>query len=136
MRFRGAPHVRHFIMHMRRASYGSAPWLNCEVRRQVNSMSVQVWGLRVLFLGSLGILPSALAGSPFPAFAFGLAWGPNGLFLMWFLRGALHLPSFLVVVHPVEPALYRWLGVGLVKRIVATRMWHLMNFQVPPQAPK
>jgi hypothetical protein len=35
--------------------------------------SARLWELRILFLGSLGVLPSALAGSPFPAswiFAF------------------------------------------------------------------
>jgi len=88
--------------------------------------SAQVWELRVLFLGGLGILPSALAGSPFPALAFGVTWGPNGLFLLWLMRGALGLPRFLVSVHPMEPVLYRFLGVGLVKRIVATRIWPLM----------
>jgi hypothetical protein len=102
----------------------------------MNPMPAKVWGLRILFLGSLGILPSALAGSTFPAFAFGLAWGPNGLFLVWFMRGALQSPRFLVTVHPMEPVLYRWLGVGLVKRIVETRMWPLMNFQEPPPQPK
>lgn len=97
--------------------------------------SAQLWGLRVLFLGGLGILPSALAGSPLPAFAFGLAWGPNGAFLMAFMRGTLHLPHFLVPVQPMEPVLYRWVGVGFVKRIVATRMWPLVNFQEPPPKP-
>lgn len=29
IRRRGRPHVRHFIMHARRASHGSAPPLNC-----------------------------------------------------------------------------------------------------------
>ncbi|HEX6994889.1 MAG TPA: sulfotransferase [Gammaproteobacteria bacterium] len=94
-------------------------------------LSAQVWGYRILFLG-LGVLPSALAGSPFPALAFGLAWGPNGLFLMWLMRGALRLPRFLVAIHPVEPVLYRFLGVGLVKRIVATRIWPLMHGGEPP----
>jgi hypothetical protein len=31
--YHGAPHVRHFIMHTRRASRGSAPPLNCGVMR-------------------------------------------------------------------------------------------------------
>ena len=99
-------------------------------------MSAQLWGLRILFFGSIVILPCALAGSPFPAFAFSLAWGPNGLFLVWFMRGALQLPRFLVSVHPMEPVLYRWLGVGLIKRVVETRMWPLLNFQEPPPKPK
>lgn len=38
----------------------------------------QLWSLRVLFFVSLVVLPCALAGSGFPAFAFAVAWGPNG----------------------------------------------------------
>ena len=98
--------------------------------------AAQLWGLRILLLGILVVLPCRLAGSPFPAFAFALAEGPNGLFLVWFMRGALTLPRFLVPVHPIEPALYRWVGVGLVKRIVATRMWPLLNGFEPPPKPK
>ena len=97
--------------------------------------AVQIWGARILFFGCLVVLPCALAGSPFPAYAFALAWGPNGLFLWWFMRGDLHLPRFLVAVRPLEPVLYRWLGVGFVKRIVATRLWPLMNGQEPPPKP-
>jgi Glycosyl-4,4'-diaponeurosporenoate acyltransferase len=102
----------------------------------MTSTSVQLWGARIVFIGSLVVLPCVLAGSPFPAFAFALAWGPNGLFLWWFMRGVLHLPLFLVPVKPVEPVLYRWLGVGFVKRIVATPMWSLMNGQEPPPKPR
>jgi hypothetical protein len=70
--------------------------------------------------------------------AFALAWAPNGLFglfLLWFMRGALPLPRFLVSVQPMEPVLYGWLGVGLVKRIVATRIWPLLNgsWEPPPK---
>jgi hypothetical protein len=90
-------------------------------------ISAQLWGLRILFFGGIVILPCALAGSPFPAIAFSLAWGPNGLFLAWFMRGALSLPRFLVSVHAMEPMLYRWVGVGFVKRVVATRLWPLMH---------
>lgn len=100
------------------------------------SMSTHVWGLRILFLGGLGVLPSVLAGSPFPALAFGLAWGPNGLFLVWLMRRTLALPRFLESVHPVEPVLYRLVGVGWVKRIVATRIWPLMNGWEPPPKPR
>ena len=99
-------------------------------------MSAQVWGLRILFFSSFVVLPCALAGSPFPALAFALAWTPNGLFLVWFMRGTLHLPRLLVAVHPMEPVLYRWLGVGLVKRIVETRLWPLMHGWKPPPKPK
>jgi len=98
--------------------------------------AAQLWGLRILFVGGLAWLPSALAGSPFPAFAFALAWGANGLFLLWSVRGALQLPRVLVPVRPIEPVLYQWLGVGLVKRIVATRTWALMNGWKPPPKPK
>lgn len=104
-------------------------------RRSDWAMSAQVWGLRILVMVSLAFLCS-LAGSAFPALAFALAWGPNGLFLVAFMRGALHLPRFLVSVRPIEPVLYRWVGVGLVKRIVATRMWPLMNGFEPPPKPK
>lgn len=52
------------------------------------------------------------------------------------MRGALRLPHFLVRVLPMEPVLYRWVGVGLVKRIVATRMWPLMNGFKPPPKPR
>lgn len=104
-------------------------------RSQMIPLSAQLWGLRILFLVGLGILPSALTGSPFAALAFALAWGPNGPFLMWFMRGALRLPRFLVSVHPIEPVLYRWVGVGFVKRIVATRLWPLMHGWEPPPKP-
>ena len=99
------------------------------------AMSAQVWGLRILVLVSLVFLCS-LAGSGFPALALGLAGCPNGLFLVAFMRGALHLPRFLVPVRPIEPVLYRWVGVGLVKRIVATRIWPLLNGFEPPPKPK
>jgi hypothetical protein len=98
------------------------------------ALTARLWGLRILFIVGIVVLPCALADSPFPAFAFALAWGPNGLFLSWFMRGALRLPQFLVRVLPMEPVLYRWVGVGLVKRIVATRMWPQMNgFKLPPK---
>jgi hypothetical protein len=99
-------------------------------------LSAQLWGLRILLLGSIVVLPCALAGSPFPSLAFALAWGPDGLFLLWLVRGAMHLPRFLVPVRPIEAVLYRWVGVGLVKRVVATRMWPLLNGQPPPPKPK
>ncbi len=105
-------------------------------RFAMNPTTAQLWAARILFFGSIVVLPCALAGSPFPAFAFALAWGPSGLFLSWFMRGALHLPHFLVPVQPMEPVLYRWLGVGFVKRIVATRIWPLMNGLEPPPKPR
>jgi hypothetical protein len=102
----------------------------------VIALTAKLWGLRILFIVGIVVLPCALADSPFPAFAFALAWGPNGLFLSWFMRGALRLPQFLVRVLPREPVLYRWVGVGLVKRIVATRMWPQMNGFKPPPKPR
>lgn len=98
-------------------------------------LSAQVWGLRVLVMVAL-IALCAFAGSGFPALAFAMAWSPNGLFLYFFLRGSLRLPKVLVPVKPIEPTVYRWLGVGLVKRIVATRMWPLINGQEPPPKSK
>ena len=99
-------------------------------------LSAQLGGLWILFLGGLVILPCELADSPFPAFAFAVTWGPNGLFLVLFMRGALSLPRFLVSVHPAEPALYRRVGVGFVKRVVATRLWPLMHGWKPAPKPR
>lgn len=104
-------------------------------RPRTIAWSAKLWGLRISYIVIVVVLPCALAGSPFPGFAFALASGPNGLFLSWFMRGALRLPHFLVRVRPMEPLLYRWVGVGLVKRIVATRMWPLMNGFEPPPKP-
>lgn len=94
-------------------------------------VTVLVWVLRLLFACVL-ILLCSLADSGMPAFAFALAWGPNGFFLVVFMKGKLHLPRALEVVHPIEPVLYRWLGVGLMKRIVANRMWPLFVGMEPP----
>lgn len=94
-----------------------------------------VWALRIPIIVGL-IALTALSGSSFTALAFALAWCPNGLFLSMFERDALHLPRALVPVRRIEPVIYRWLGIGLVKRIVATRMWLLINGQEPPPAPK
>lgn len=94
-------------------------------------LSAQVWGFRIVALVLL-ILLCALAGSGVPTLAFAWAWGPNGLFLYLAMRGSLHLPQFLVPVREIEPALYRWLGVGFVKRIVATDMWPRFNGFPPP----
>ncbi len=99
------------------------------------ALRTQVWGLRILVTVSIAFI-CWLAGSGFPALALALAWGPNGAFLVAFMRGALHLPRFLVPVLPIEPVLYRWVGVGLVKRIVATRLWPLLNGFEPPPKPK
>lgn len=96
-------------------------------------LSAKVWGVRIFVIGGIAFL-CALADSGTPALAFALAWGPNGVFLAAFMRGALRLPRPLESVHPIEPVLYHWIGVGLVKRIVATRIWPmLMGFEPPPK---
>jgi hypothetical protein len=94
-------------------------------------LSVMVWALRITAVGGIVFL-CFLARSGIPALASALAWGPNGLFLSLFMRGALHLPRFLEPVRPIEPVLYRWVGVGLVKQITATRVWPMMNGLEPP----
>jgi hypothetical protein len=104
-------------------------------RLRMTLLLAQLWAFRILAVLCLVFL-CVLAGSGIPALAFALAWGPNGLFLVWFMRGTLHLPRFLVPVQPLEPVLYRWVGVGFVKRIVATRMWPLVNGMEPPPAPR
>jgi hypothetical protein len=96
---------------------------------------VTIWAFRALFLVGLVIL-CMFAGSSSPTLGFALAWGPNGLFLALFTKGQLRLPRWLEPVHPIEPILYRWLGVRFVKRIVATRMWPLViGFEEPPPKP-
>ena len=85
----------------------------------------KVWGLRILVIVGIAFLCS-LADSGNPALAFALAWGPNGLFFVAFMRGALHLLRFLDPVRPIEPVLYHWVGVGLVKRLVTTRVWPML----------
>ena len=46
------------------------------------------------------------------------------------------MPRALERVHPVEPVLYRWLGVGLVKRIVANEVWPRVHGFQPPAKPR
>jgi hypothetical protein len=94
-----------------------------------------VSGLRIFVIVGIAFL-CWFADSGKPALAFALAWGPNGLFLVAFMAGALHLPRFLEPVHPVEPVLYRWLGVSVVKRLVATRVWPMLVGHEPPPKPQ
>lgn len=103
-------------------------------RPQVISIWATVWGLRILVLVGIAFL-CLLADSGSPAFACALAWGPNGLFLFAFAAGVLHLPRFLESVHPIEPVLYRWVGVGWVKQLVATRLWPMLVGAEPPPKP-
>ena len=97
------------------------------------SLRAKIWGLRILiFVGMvcLGHLAGAVLG-----YAFLLTWGPNSLFALACWKGFLHLPRFLEPVHPIEPVLYHWVGVGFVKRIVATRLWPMVNGFPPPVKP-
>src|SRR6516225_7401143 len=95
------------------------------------SLRSKIWGLRILAIFGMSYLCS-LAHSRNPGYAFALAFAPNGLFLCAFMTGFLHLPRFLEPVHPIEPVLYHWVGVGFVKRIVATRLWPMLNgFPLP-----
>lgn len=103
------------------------------LRFQMIPLSTQVWGLRVL---GIAVFLFSMAGSGIPAMAFTLAWGTNGLSFYALNRGALRLPRFLEPVQPMEPVFYRWLGVGLVKSIVATRIWPLLWGLEPPPKPK
>jgi hypothetical protein len=97
-------------------------------------VSAKIWALRILIVAAI-VLLCVLAGSGIPSWALAIAWSPNGLFLAAFMRGALRFPRVLEPVHPAEPGLYRWLGVGLVKRIVANRVWpKLLGFELPPKA--
>jgi hypothetical protein len=93
-----------------------------------------VWALRTLVLVVIAFL-CVIAGSFSPAFAFALSLGPSVLFVAAFLTGVLQFPRFLKPVHPMEPVLYRWVGVGLVKRVVATRIWPAFVGVVPPPRP-
>lgn len=96
-------------------------------------VAVRVWALRIALILVIVIL--AMQTSGIAALAFAVAWGPNGLFLWLFMQGRLKLPRALEPIHPIEPVLYRWLGVGWVKRIVATPLWPQINgFDVPPKA--
>jgi len=49
--------------------------------------------------------------------------------------GALRLPRFLERVYPIEPALYRWVGVGLIKSIVTSRAWLMLVGLESPEKP-
>ena len=89
------------------------------------TLSIKVWGIRILIIASIIVL-GVLTRSSAPALGLTLAWCPNVLFLFAFMRGALRFPRFLEPVKRIEPVLYRALGVGLVKRVVVTRLWPLV----------
>lgn len=95
----------------------------------------KVWGLRILLIGTI-VLLCVLARSAIPSWAIAISWSPNGLFLAAFMRGTLRFPRVLEPVHPIEPVLYRWLGVGLIKLIVANRVWPMLHGFTPQPSPK
>jgi hypothetical protein len=100
---------------------------------QRNALATKVWLLRFAFTAVLVVLAAASSGMA--ALAFAVSSGANLLFLRLFMRGSLSLPRVLEQVHEIEPVIYHWLGVGLVKRIVATRLWPvLIGFDPPPQS--
>ena len=88
----------------------------------------------LLILGGLAFL-CYLTHSGTPALAFAVAWGPNGLFLMASKADAFRLPRVLEPVHPVEPILYRWVGIGWIKRLVANPLWPRLVGIDPPATP-
>ncbi|HTQ98498.1 MAG TPA: hypothetical protein VMH83_00850 [Candidatus Acidoferrum sp.] len=90
-----------------------------------------VWTIRALIIAGVFLL-CRLSHSGNPAFAFALTWTLNGLFLHFFINGSLRLPRLLVRVHRLEPVLYRWAGVGLVKWLVTTQLWLLVVGNEPP----
>jgi hypothetical protein len=93
---------------------------------------VAAWSLRLLVVAGI-VLLCRLAHTGIPAVAFALAWVPNYPFLGAAMTGALRLPRCLVPVHAVEAAVYGWLGIGAVKRLVTSRGWLLLVGLEPPQ---
>jgi hypothetical protein len=93
-------------------------------------VSAKVWGLRIVLVGVIAVLAAATSG--IASWALVIVWPLNGLFLWLFMRGSLHLPHVLEPVHPVEPVLYSWLGVRLVKGIVESPLWPMLNGFEPP----
>jgi glycosyl-4,4'-diaponeurosporenoate acyltransferase len=98
-------------------------------------LSAKVWGVRILIVATI-VLLCVVAKSGIPSWAVAISWSPNGLFLAAFTRGTLRFPRAFEPIHPIEPALYRWLGVGLVKRIVANQVWPMVHGFKPPEKPK
>jgi len=94
----------------------------------------KVWGLRSLVFVGIALL-CLFAHSGNPAFAFVVAWVPNYPFLGAVTFGVLQLPRFLEPVYPIEPALHRWVGVGLIKSIVTSRAGLMLVGLESPQKP-
>jgi len=105
------------------------------LKLRVISATAKLWGLRILF-GAFPVFLCTLASSSLPMWAFALTWVPNGFFLSAYVKGALRLPQYLEPVHPVESLIYRWAGVGLIKRIVETRTWPMLGGFLPPPKAK
>ncbi len=100
--------------------------MNLDVRRRsLIPSSILAWGLRLLVFGTITLL-CLLTDSLFPAIGFVLTWVPNYPLFLAAASGVLRLPRRLVTVHSIEPVLYSWAGVGLVKWIVTTRAWLLL----------
>lgn len=99
------------------------------------SLTTRIWVLRISLITAI-VLLCVWAKSGIPSWAIAIAWSPNGLFLALFTRGTLRLPRFLEPVHRIEPVLYRWLGVGFVKLIVANEVWPMLHGFEPPPKPK
>ena len=92
---------------------------------------MKVWALRFLVIATIVSL-TFVTGSNAPALGLMVAWTPNVLFLVGFQQRVLRFPRFLEPVSPIEPALYRWLGVGLLKPIVASPLWPMIHGADPP----
>ena len=98
------------------------------------SLRATAWVLRLLLIAFIAVL-CVIAHSFGPAIAFAINVVPCVLFVTAHLTGHLRFPGIMNAVHPMEPVLYRWLGVGIAKRLVATRLWPIFVGVVPPPTP-
>ena len=106
-----------------------------DAKHGVISLSTRVWGYRILIVSAI-VLLCVWTRSPIPSWAIAISWSPNGLFLAAFTKGILRFPRALEPVNAFEPVLYRWFGVGLVKRIVANELWPRVHGMKLPPKPK
>jgi hypothetical protein len=95
--------------------------------------SILAWLLRLLVFGGIALL-CLWTHSVAPAIGFALTWFPNYPLILVASIGALRLPRRLVTVHAIEPVLYSWAGVGLVKTVVTSRAWRLLVGLEAPRA--
>src|SRR5262245_43942595 len=70
------------------------------------TLSIKVWGIRILIVAGIIVL-GLVTRSSAPALGLTVAWCPNLLFLVAFLRGVLRFPRFLEPVRQIEPVVYR-----------------------------